>query len=490
MKIIKPIIYFILSLVLLVIIAVVSLFTFVNPNNYKGYITQTLSQKTKSNVMINGNIKWSIYPEVSFRLEEINLDRTIDNSSLELKTNYLKLSISFLKSIKNFELSFDNIFIDNPVLNIYEDKIIAKPVPDLLAKKNGNISIAGTNKNLGRNIYKTNNNIQVNTNKGNANNNEIKSVAARININKIFINNAEVNYYKAKRHYSLAKFSTEIVVDTESFANVVIISTKPDKLELLERPAILDLHLKLNDNRKAKRNIVIQSLDLSFNIQDLKFNVLSGLLSDNYVSGLLGINFNLTTTFQKFEWPNIIRGLNGKFNIILNDTNLEKLEKLDYLADIIDLFENIFNQKETLSSSKVNKAKEVLDLLSQNRLFKRRLKIKTIDDTDNNEVISSGALSTDIKTTGVVKQGIIQNNILLINKVYTIEGQGRFNLNNNYIKYNITALKTEKQEKKDKTVIPLILYGNIRKPEIKLDVKRTIDNNKLFEKALKLLSGD
>lgn len=135
MKIIKPIIYFILSLVLLVIIAVVSLFTFVNPNNYKGYITQTLSQKTKSNVMINGNIKWSIYPEVSFRLEEINLDRTIDNSSLELKTNYLKLSISFLKSIKNFELSFDNIFIDNPVLNIYEDKIIAKPVPDLLAKK-------------------------------------------------------------------------------------------------------------------------------------------------------------------------------------------------------------------------------------------------------------------------------------------------------------------------------------------------------------------
>jgi len=486
MKIIKPIIYFIFSLILLLIISVILLFTFVNPNNYKEYITQTLSQKTKSSVVINGNIKWSIYPEVSFKLEEINLIRAIDNNSLELKTNYLKLSISFLKSIKNLELSFDNIFIDNPVLNIYEEKNLSKPGLDLLVKKKGKISIAKP-VNSNNDIEKINNITEVNKDID-----QTKSAVAHININKIFINNAEVNYYKAKRHYSLAKFSTEIFIDTTSFANVVIISTKPNKLELLERPADLDLHLKLNDNRKGKKNIVIQSLDLNFNVQDLKFNMLTSLLTNNYATGLLGVNFNLTTTFQKFEWPNIIRGLNGKFNLILNDTNLEKLEKLEYLADIIDLFENIFSQKDSIASNKVNKAKEVLDLLSQNRLFKRRLKIRPIEDNASNG--DSGSImtdiGTDIKTTGVIKQGVIQNNILLVNKIYTIEGQGKFNLNNNFIKYNVTALKTENKENKDKTVIPLILYGNIKKPEIKLDVKRTIDNNKLFEKALKLLSGD
>ena len=223
----------------------------------------------------------------------------------------------------------------------------------------------------------------------------------------------------------------------------------------------------------------------------MDFLNLSSLFGSKYITGLFSVNLNLTTTFQKLVLSNIIRGLNGKFNFNLLKTNLEKLEKLDYLANILNLIETYFQKNDLLSAKKPNQAKEVLDLLSQNRLFKQKLKIKTIDNKNTTTNIKQDDIeSTDIKTQGVVKQGIIQNTVGLLNNFYTLDGQGRFDLNSNLIKYNIIAFKTENKDKPDRIVIPIVLYGNITKPEVRLDIRKTIDNNKLFERALKLLSGD
>ena len=223
----------------------------------------------------------------------------------------------------------------------------------------------------------------------------------------------------------------------------------------------------------------------------MAFLNLSSLFGSKYITGLFSVNLNLTTTFQKLVLSNIIRGLNGKFNFNLLKTNLEKLEKLDYLANILNLIETYFQKNDLLSAKKPNQAKEVLDLLSQNRLFKQKLKIKTIDNKNTTTNIKQDDIeSTDIKTQGVVKQGIIQNTVGLLNNFYTLDGQGRFDLNSNLIKYNIIAFKTENKDKPDRIVIPIVLYGNITKPEVRLDIRKTIDNNKLFERALKLLSGD
>tara|TARA_R110000868_G_scaffold1283_1_gene10024 strand:+ start:5281 stop:6747 length:1467 start_codon:yes stop_codon:yes gene_type:complete len=488
MKIIKPIIFFILSLITLIIISVIFLFIFVNPNNYKSYITRTLEQQTHSKIAIKGNIKWSIYPEISFKLEDINVVRSVNGVDLDLKTKFLKLNINLFKSIKNIELSFDNIFIDNPTLDIYDKSAIHGKEyynDNLIIKKNAKIRLA--NNIINQKVLEADNVSETKVIKDSKN----KADKAKININKIVISNAVINYFKDKRSYNLATFDTDILIDTNTFANVMIINIKPKKLEVLSKPANLELNLKLTDNHVGDKNIIIQSVDIAFNASDMDFLNLSSLFGSKYITGLFSVNLNLTTTFQKLVLSNIIRGLNGKFNFNLLKTNLEKLEKLDYLANILNLIETYFQKNDLLSAKKPNQAKEVLDLLSQNRLFKQKLKIKTIDNKNTTTNIKQDDIeSTDIKTQGVVKQGIIQNTVGLLNNFYTLDGQGRFDLNSNLIKYNIIAFKTENKDKPDRIVIPIVLYGNITKPEVRLDIRKTIDNNKLFERALKLLSGD
>ena len=187
MKIIKPIIFFILSLITLIIISVIFLFIFVNPNNYKSYITRTLEQQTHSKIAIKGNIKWSIYPEISFKLEDINVVRSVNGVDLDLKTKFLKLNINLFKSIKNIELSFDNIFIDNPTLDIYDKSAIHGKEyynDNLIIKKNAKIRLA--NNIINQKVLEADNVSETKVIKDSKN----KADKAKININKIVISNA------------------------------------------------------------------------------------------------------------------------------------------------------------------------------------------------------------------------------------------------------------------------------------------------------------
>ncbi len=60
-------------LVVLVILAIVLLMTVVNPNNYKSEISKIAQQQTGRNVTIAGNISWSFFPWLGFKVHDITM---------------------------------------------------------------------------------------------------------------------------------------------------------------------------------------------------------------------------------------------------------------------------------------------------------------------------------------------------------------------------------------------------------------------------------
>ena len=60
-------------LVTLLSLAFIYLFFIFNPNDYKEHITNYISSKTKYNVIINGDIKVSYYPDIKVLIPDIQV---------------------------------------------------------------------------------------------------------------------------------------------------------------------------------------------------------------------------------------------------------------------------------------------------------------------------------------------------------------------------------------------------------------------------------
>jgi Uncharacterized protein involved in outer membrane biogenesis len=70
---IKKILITLLVLILLTAIGIVSLIIFVDPNNYRGFISDTVKDKTGYELTIDGNLRWHIWPQVSILTDSVKL---------------------------------------------------------------------------------------------------------------------------------------------------------------------------------------------------------------------------------------------------------------------------------------------------------------------------------------------------------------------------------------------------------------------------------
>jgi AsmA protein len=63
------------TLILLIVIAIFTLTILINPNNYKDQIRQIVKQKTGANLVIAGDINWSFFPRVGFKIHDTTLTK-------------------------------------------------------------------------------------------------------------------------------------------------------------------------------------------------------------------------------------------------------------------------------------------------------------------------------------------------------------------------------------------------------------------------------
>ena len=116
---IKKILVTLLILILLTAIGIVSLIVFVDPNNYRGFISDTVKDKTGYELTIDGNLRWHIWPQISILTDSVKLS-DIDAKKPILTADNMRLDVELFPLFSK-KLEVKNVFIKSAIINITDD---------------------------------------------------------------------------------------------------------------------------------------------------------------------------------------------------------------------------------------------------------------------------------------------------------------------------------------------------------------------------------
>ena len=116
---IKKILITLLILILLTAIGIVSLIVFVDPNNYRGFISDTVKDKTGYELTIDGNLRWHIWPQISILTDSVKLS-DIDAKKPILTADNMRLDVELFPLFSK-KLEVKNVFIKSAIINITDD---------------------------------------------------------------------------------------------------------------------------------------------------------------------------------------------------------------------------------------------------------------------------------------------------------------------------------------------------------------------------------
>ena len=116
---IKKILVILFILILVIIIGIVSLIVFVDPNHFRGYISQTVKDKTGYELTIEGDLRWHIWPQVSILTDAVKLS---DNGATKplLTADNMRLDVELLPLFSK-NLAIKNVFIKSALINITDE---------------------------------------------------------------------------------------------------------------------------------------------------------------------------------------------------------------------------------------------------------------------------------------------------------------------------------------------------------------------------------
>ncbi|MWP45956.1 outer membrane assembly protein AsmA [Gilliamella sp. Pas-s27] len=118
---IKKFLIALFALILIISISIISLIVFVDPNNFRGFISNTVKDKTGYELSINGDLRWHIWPQVSILTDSIKLSDDGTEKPILIADN-MRLDVELLPLFSK-KLSVKNIFIKSAVINITDESI-------------------------------------------------------------------------------------------------------------------------------------------------------------------------------------------------------------------------------------------------------------------------------------------------------------------------------------------------------------------------------
>ena len=116
---IKKILVALFILILVIVISIVSLIVFVDPNNFRSYISQTIKDKTGYELTIEGDLRWHIWPQVSILTDSVKLSDTGATTPL-LTADNMRLDVKLLPLFSK-NLAIKNVFIKSAIISITDE---------------------------------------------------------------------------------------------------------------------------------------------------------------------------------------------------------------------------------------------------------------------------------------------------------------------------------------------------------------------------------
>lgn len=215
-KFIKSLFKIILGLAVLAIVAMIGLFLFVNPNQFKGTIEQQVLAKTGQTLTIQGPISWQWSPILSLALENVVLDNAPSFKDKMLSANKVGATLGLNALFKG--KVFINLSLDGIQLNLSKNSAGQTNWQNLVNHLKGSnadaanhpmapIQLAEASTVLGPQIASTDIAMDTTTNKvkreGQSQtlpDSNPKSLPIQIQINNLQVKNANINFNDETTH--------------------------------------------------------------------------------------------------------------------------------------------------------------------------------------------------------------------------------------------------------------------------------------------------
>jgi AsmA protein len=116
---IRKILVTLFILILLISIGIVSLIVFVDPNNFRGFISDKVRDKTGYELTIEGDLRWHIWPQISILTDSVKLS-DIGAQKPILTADNMRLDVELFPLFSK-RLVVKNVFVKSAVINITEE---------------------------------------------------------------------------------------------------------------------------------------------------------------------------------------------------------------------------------------------------------------------------------------------------------------------------------------------------------------------------------
>ena len=356
---IKKILITLLILILLTAIGIVSLIVFVDPNNYRGFISDTVKDKTGYELTIDGNLRWHIWPQVSILTDSVKLS-DIDAKKPILTADNMRLDVELFPLFSK-KLEVKNVFIKSAIINITDDS-----KGQVYKHKAEQLPSANESQTTQTNQQKDSSKWAFTLNKL-----EVSDSTIVLQNKDDFINFRNINLA------IIQKADKKITIDVKgnidrNQQNFSYVADADVDLTLFPEKAIIDLKKfdytykgialptkELKGNLKGVINYQHNSKQLTS--KDLSFSV-----NENYFSGALNANFDkkpyidLTVTSNELNLtPFLEKDKKTNENITIQQTPpvVSNVTKVDNELNFL----NSFNAKAKLDIKKLNVNKMILN---------------------------------------------------------------------------------------------------------------------------------
>lgn len=116
---IKKILVTLFIFILIIAIGIVSLIVFVDPNNFRGFISDTVKDKTGYELTIEGDLRWHIWPQISILTDSVKLYDTGAQKPILLADN-MRLDVELFPLFSK-KLAVKNVLVKSAVINITDE---------------------------------------------------------------------------------------------------------------------------------------------------------------------------------------------------------------------------------------------------------------------------------------------------------------------------------------------------------------------------------
>lgn len=119
-KLIKVLVYLILTVIVVIALAIGGIVMFINPNQFKPQITELVQKNANVILTIEGDIEWTFYPWLGLKVQNISV-ASPNTPTVPLANIKLAQASILLKSLFNKELNINDVVMDGLSVTLLKD---------------------------------------------------------------------------------------------------------------------------------------------------------------------------------------------------------------------------------------------------------------------------------------------------------------------------------------------------------------------------------